>query len=176
MEQRQAEFAELRDKAERLLLDELPPATNPGSMCKLLLSVQPTFHNDISWTVFETEKDDDLVIRYTIWDKVFDGRRFRDPMEGLKYGWHTTPTIKVQTRKVSQPELRRLIESGRSLSPPVYTGRGIVIDGGRWFLKLHGAFENRLLSWVLLQDRDQEFAQWIKQVQNSLQDYFERPA
>src|SRR5690349_3244263 len=113
MERRHDEFAELVNKATELLLDEIPPVEMPNAMFELLISIQPAFGNWQSWVLFVTEQRDDFIIRHTVWDHLFDRRRFFDPLEGLKFGWHTVPSITKQTKHLPATQLHDLLASGR---------------------------------------------------------------
>src|SRR5579859_7011443 len=143
MEKRHAEFALLTPKATESLLDGTPPHNLLNAFCELLVSIQPTFANWTSWVLFSVGQNDHFHVRRTIWDKMFDQRRFFDPLQGLKFGWDITPTITVQVAKVAQAEVAELWSLGRRINAEPGDRRGIVLDGERWFLKLRGAFGDR---------------------------------
>jgi hypothetical protein len=172
VERRREGYVELENKARQLLLDEKPPKDMPDAVCDLLLSVQPTFENYVSWAVFANLKNDDLLVRYTIWDRLFDYRRFTNPMDGLKYGWHTIPTMTIRIVGTLPPDLRTLLEVSRSIHKEPNNNRGIVVDGIRFLLKIRGNFEDRLLSWNALGNYQDELAIWAEKMLRALEQVF----
>ncbi len=164
MEKRHHEFAELVRRTTESLMDETPPISLPNAVCELVVSVQPTFANRSSWAVFASGGDADFVVRMTTWDKTFDQRRFFDPLEGLKFGWHTAPTITTQIASLIQTELSELFERGRTFRSEPENQRGIVLDGVMWVLKWHAGLGDRLLSWNQGSAERQEIVRWTEQV------------
>lgn len=172
MEKRHTEFAELEHNAQSLLMDERPPVEMPSAECILLLSVQPTFDNCVSWAVFMDAGVSKFIARHTIWDKLFDQQRFFDPLKGLKHGWHTKPTTTICIGNVAGDELGELLRSAGALRIGQDNQRGIVIDGVGWFLKLPAIFGEQMLSWNFATSEIADLATWADQVRLLLERNF----
>lgn len=172
MEKRHSEFVELERKAQLLLMDEVPPVEKPSAKCVLLLSVQPTFDNYVSWAVFTDMGVSKFIARHMIWDKLFDQQRFFDPLQGLKHGWHTKPTTTIRIGRVAGDDLGELLKSAGALRIGQANQRGIVLDGVGWFLKLPPIFGDQLLSWNAVTSEKADFAMWANQVRSLLESGF----
>ena len=165
------EFAILESAAQEQLISETPPL--PGLTFRLMLSIQPSFRNYISWTLFDSIAASEGIVRRTLWNRTFDGQRFTNPLLGLKHGWHTTPTISSQLATATSTELQELLLSNASLVPPP-NYRGMVIDGVTWFLKWRGMFGNQLVSWNVLYDEQKQVGTWTRQLADVLEQFFTR--
>jgi hypothetical protein len=172
LEKRGGEFAELKQKAYEFLADKsLPPATNSLELVFQLL-LEPTFHNHVSWTIFSEKSGSTRLARQVTWDRAFDGRRFFNPLEGLKHGWHTWPTINTQLASLDPLLLDVLLEEGHKCIAWVEDYRGIVVDGLHCSLYMAGYFEDRVVKWNYKPDEGNEFISWAEKMQDLLMNVF----
>lgn len=132
-EQRQKEFSQLETRAYDILEKNDP---NPAPFRNANIAIQlwryPAFANHVSWRVFINHDDKQQVIaRQITWLRGEDGRRFADPMEGLKKGWHTYPALLTDDQKLDSQDFTSRMDAGRQIRIPVLraNGRGTILDG-----------------------------------------------
>jgi hypothetical protein len=173
MERRQAEYSQLAQKADEFLADRsLPVSPNPFELILQLL-IQPAFHNHISWTVFGEENGSTRLARQVIWDKIFDGDRFFNPLAGLTHGWHTWPTIDTQSLKLDYFPFDALVEEGRKYASGAEPQSGIVLDGVQWSVYFPGYFEDRIVTWNGSSSAGKEFIVWSEKLYDFLSAVFD---
>jgi hypothetical protein len=170
VEHRESEWAELETRAMRLL--EEPALAHPSLKGLTLLRIwlYPSFAPCQSWVVIDEKSgwlpDIEPVVRELTWDRPADRNRLLvNPLEGLKSGFSTSPTIKVRDVAVSRSKLISLIEKGKDLVvKPVIGQRVIVLDGETWGFQTYGVLEHVRLSWWemgLLSGRNLLVGLWI---------------
>lgn len=141
IEARQAEFAILQQQAYAALEDIIPSSETSHFLMRL--SIYPAFFKYVSWVIFEGHS---LFVRQVIWDRPGDFHRFFDPMEGLRKGWHTTPTLSIAETNIKKAVFYPLFNQRHQIALPK-TERSMAIDGETWYLHVSGTFENRVLDW-----------------------------
>src|SRR4051812_47624371 len=103
MERRQDDYAILEKQALGILASEASP-DNTFDALVIYVSIMPSFENFRAWTLFSDKTGSEYLVRRTLWDRIFDTRRFLDPMAGLRYGWNTTPTIQISVVTLQSSE------------------------------------------------------------------------
>src|SRR5258707_13785909 len=69
------------------------------------------FFAHTSWTVFDPpDQAHTRLVRQGQWDRPHDMRRFSDPLEGVKQGFHAPPTVNVRDARVPDKTLRTHLE------------------------------------------------------------------
>ncbi|HEY7182082.1 MAG TPA: hypothetical protein VIC84_11715, partial [Blastocatellia bacterium] len=125
MESRQSEFNELRRRA--IILLECADRIEPRRPIRNLLAEfrlwhYPSFSAYRSWTAFTPmprSQNSQCMAREVTWDFPADDARLADPLEGLKQGFHTDPTVVVRDGELPDHEFSVLIEQGRRLNIPL---------------------------------------------------------
>ncbi len=141
VEARQAEFAILQQQA-YVALEDIP-LSSERSHFLMRLSIYPAFFKYVSWMIWEGA---DLFVHQVIWDRPSDFHRFFDPMEGLRKGWHTAPTLSIAETNIKKSVFYPLFDQRHQIPLPK-TERPLAIDGETWYLHLPDTFENRILDW-----------------------------
>ncbi|MBZ0316043.1 MAG: hypothetical protein K8L91_06470 [Anaerolineae bacterium] len=162
IEARQAEFALLQQKAYAALEDIIPSSKTSHFLMRL--SIYPAFFKYVSWVIFESHN---LFVRQVIWNRPGDFYRFFDPMEGLRKGWHTTPTLSVAEKKIDESVFYPLFNQAHQILVPK-TERSMAIDGEAWYLHVPSSFENRILDWNAVgcktESNWQPLTEWAKKL------------
>src|SRR5215212_5891152 len=105
VERREREYAELSARAEELL--ERPDVRLPHHMPLMRLWRYPSFSRFASWHIYlpHTGRAEAPVVVESAWDRQFDGARLLEPMQGLKHGFSTEPTILTRRGELPAAEL-----------------------------------------------------------------------
>jgi hypothetical protein len=145
MEMRQKELAELQDKA----LYALEHVNSPGwrMWMRFQLWTYPSFGNYKSWSVFTDSQNANTAVREVTWDNTSDGFRFTNPLEGLKKGWHTAPTILIKDAPLNKEELDSRLQFARAISTPVFANGGIGMDGTSYGFQMPIGSSGIRLKW-----------------------------
>src|SRR5688572_11849244 len=105
VEQRFDEWRELKQKVDSAFAS---PNFEAGTDHRLVLRLLRQCHFTPWNKWFLWQQDTSLyTLEHIYWDKLFDNQRFTDPFAGLKYGWHTTPTME---RKIFTSDSSELTE------------------------------------------------------------------
>ena len=78
MEKRESEFQLLEKQALGILTDETEPNDDFRELT-IHISTSPSFSDYMSWFVFADAHETAFLLRKTVWQRVFDVQRFRDP-------------------------------------------------------------------------------------------------
>ncbi len=165
IEARQAEFALLQQQAYAALKDIIP--SSEASHFLMRLSIYPAFFKYVSWVIFESHN---LFVRQVIWDRPGDFHRFFDPMEGLRKGWHTTPTLSIAEANIEKSVFYPLFDQRLQIPLPK-TERSMAIDGEAWYLHVPGSFENHILAWNAV-GREKDDRQLLIEWAEKLHEFF----
>lgn len=179
MERRDEELAELGSRARQALerAEELEPLESiRGCRPEIRLWCYPSFFEYRSWTVFSGRSPRDgearLLVRRVTWNSPSDRLRLRDPMEGLRQGFHTVPSLSVADTPIPEAEYRAVLNAGRSLRLPLMPGsEGVMIDGTMLGLEMELGFRSIRLEWAgSMSEQWEELTEWAEQ----LREFFER--
>jgi hypothetical protein len=109
----------------------------------------PAFFAHTSWTVFDPPDQAHLrLVRQVQWDRPHDMRRFSDPLEGVKQGFHAPPSIGVRDARVADDGLRtHLEELGRLPIPVAGIEAPFGVDGEDFGLHWYDAYLTTHLQW-----------------------------
>lgn len=136
MEQRDEEVCELTARARRLL-DEPPLRFERSLLPSASLLVRtwayPSFDSWVSWAVYDAAGPEvpHATIRRTTWHQRQDLRRLREPLLGVREGFHTHPTADHVARDCPIEEVDAFSEEIRKLSIPLAPAAPLVLDGVR---------------------------------------------
>jgi hypothetical protein len=102
-----------------------------------------------SWTIFgPLDSADTQLVRQVQWDRPHDMRRFSDPLEGVKQGFHTPPSVSVRDAWVAGDTLcYHLEELGRLPIPVVGIEAPFGVDGEVFGLQCCRHFLATQLQW-----------------------------
>lgn len=167
MEKRYHEFAVVEQKANATLSDTTPPCENHPRLL-IHISMSPAFGEFVSWLVFSDQNESAFVLRKIVWDQLFDRARFANPMEGLKHGWHQTPTISTAMMDLKSTLVHELLSDARKLNILDAVSAGITLDGVRWTVFVDGAFGNVPRTWNAEPKEWRELIDWCKKAVNQL--------
>jgi len=179
IESRQAEFSELERRAIILLegADKIEPQVPiRGLLPEFCLWYYPAFSAHKSWTVFKSRsRNSQSVVREVTWDFPADSARLRDPLVGLKQGFHTNPTVVVRDGKLPDDEFSSLIEQGRRLNIPLIgIEQRVGLDGVIFGIELFGFDRVRLEWWRQGPKEWRALTDWVKKFRGFLSDQIER--
>ena len=155
VENRQTEWDELEAKASAIL-ENLEPLLIGRSTDRryptLRLSESPSFEPYRVWAVFETtvsgNRPPEAWLRRAVWERGADLQRLRDPMTGLKEGFHTDPSVTFSEAALPRKELAAALSALSALVFPAFAGREvIVLDGIRYGIEMFGSSTTVRLSW-----------------------------
>ena len=147
-EQRQREFAELSAKAEELL--ERPNVRLPHHRPLIRLWRYPSFSRHVSWHIYlpHTGRAEAPVVVESAWDRQFDAARLFEPLEGLRHGFSTEPTIAVRRGELPAEELSARAESLRRIVVPPFLEDGTIgFDGELFGVETYSSKTAVRLSW-----------------------------
>jgi hypothetical protein len=123
LEQRPGERQALETRGQRALEDATQH--EPREVVRYLRPLlrlwrYPAFFAHTSWTVFDPPDQADMrLVRQVQWDRPHDLRRFADPLEGVKQGFHAPPSVGVRDARVADDRLRAHLEELSRLPIPV---------------------------------------------------------
>jgi hypothetical protein len=153
VERREAAWAELEANAVNLLENGALAIQPLNAVPLLRLWEYKCLGQYRSWIVFNSRHSGPSILapfaREVIWDRPADSRRLRvDPLEGLRKGFHSTPSIEVRDQILSESELALHLEQCPNF-PVTMTmwGRGIVLDGTWFGFRTFGQLARVELSW-----------------------------
>jgi len=134
-----------------------------------------------SWTLFLLWEGNDLhraVAREVFWNMPADCHRLSDPLEGVRAGFHSQPTLSVRDVELSTSEVVSQIEAGRRIAVPLVSFRGgMGLDGTSWGLGIQeGLRALRLEWWENGPDAWAEATRWAGELRLFLQTAFDRQA
>jgi hypothetical protein len=148
VEHREREFGELSARAEELL--ERPDVRLPHHRQLLRLWHYPSFSRHASWLVYlpHARRDETPVVVESVWDRQFDTKRLLEPLEGLKHGFSTEPTISSRRGELPAEELRARVSSLRRIVVPPFLEDGTVgLDGDLFGVETYSSKTIVRLSW-----------------------------
>ena len=97
----------------------------------------PAFGDYQSWTAMVSPgrpRDDARpMVRQITWRRIDDRRRFIDPLEGLKRGFYTRPSLEVVDAYMALADWRVLMSGVRDVDVPLFERDDRVILDGDWF-------------------------------------------
>ncbi|HEX2621226.1 MAG TPA: hypothetical protein VHL11_13795 [Phototrophicaceae bacterium] len=172
MEHRPDDLRITVNNARTILENREPPDDQHSVMC-VYISMSPSFASHVSWTIFSDETATSFVLRRIEWNKPFDLQRFRNPMVGLKYGWHTAPAISSQIAELSQETIQTFIDEAQNMTISEPTNRGITLDGTRWSIFVDKAFNNKVKSWNTEPPEWKALIEWTSRLIRFIDDFTE---
>lgn len=172
MEQRQDEWLACMAAAEGELTSPVgEPRAEGGSRQRVSEDLRlwrwPSFEPWETW-VFVNRYDgrtgeSRTIVRRLRWRNDLDGSRLQSPMEGLKLGFHATPTIEVEETELDRGDWarpRRELE-GVGLAT-LALSKVVAIDGTRFGVSI----PNRLrLEWTSTPDGWEHLVRWVDSTQ-----------
>lgn len=175
MEQRQREWDKLEMQAMFLLEHPhlLPEQKGLGKFhLALRLWHYPAFEPYTIWLVYRGVRDEkSYLLREVVWDRSDEAERMLNPLEGLKRGFHTTPTFRIRTVELVKDEVDSRLTGLQHISLPVFTKRKyfVIADGDIFGIAVSGLFLNAQISWWCDgQEEWQEVIAWF----NHMKAYF----
>ena len=152
MEARHLEWSELEARAAFLLEHpaELPGQEELGRCrCELRLWHHPSFDPYTVWSIYQSRKDEQhSLLNQVVWDRPNDVEQMFNPMEGLKQGFHTTPTLRAQTVKILREGVKsRMAELERISLPAFVQNHPFGLDGETFGIASGTGFVNAQVSW-----------------------------
>jgi len=177
MERRDEERADLTRRAMRCLehaADLEPQETVRRLRPEFRLWEFPSFQEWRSWTVFTSRPWDDATeaaaVREVTWDQPADYHRLGEPMAGLKYGFHTRPTISLRDASVPGADLAKHLAAAAEISMPLVGFEDLLaLDGVEFGLENYNSRGSVRLEW--LYDGPDEWCRivtWAAQVRQFL--------
>lgn len=148
VEHRQRELAELSARAEELL--ERPGVRLPHHTPLVRLWHYPSFARFSSWLVClpHARRDEKPVVVESVWDRPLDTKRLLEPLEGLRHGFSTEPTIAVRRGELPAEELGARVESLRRIVVPPFLEDGTVgLDGDLFGVETYSSKAAVRLRW-----------------------------
>jgi hypothetical protein len=154
-ERREEERAALEAQAFRLLeqAEELEPRMARQSRTLMLrLWHYPSFDAHRSWTVVTSHRTGApppyLLVREVTWDRLGDSRRLTDPLEGLKHGFHSRPSLAVRDAEIAPASLDSFLRTAPLLSFPIIgIGGPVGLDGESFGIECGDLFQKVRLEW-----------------------------
>lgn len=184
IENRQEEFQVLESKAMRLL--ENPDLLPKDALLKfykpiLRLWIYPSFSPYKVWIFcepdFRTIKPDNLIIREIIWDRNEDSRRFTNPLEGLKKGFHTEPELLTKSVEIEKQVFDKIFNELKQIPFPAFANynKTIGIDGVRYGVETFDTTHRTNISWWSHYPEEwQGLIEWFEKTTNFLQEKFSK--
>ena len=114
VENRPIELQELEDRGRRAL--EYPDQQEPQEVLRsflphLRLWHYPAFGSYISWTIYRPRVGSEpWMARQVQWNRSHDLQRFSNPLEGVRRGFRTPPTLIIQDLQMSSDRLRPYLQ------------------------------------------------------------------
>jgi hypothetical protein len=127
----------------------------------------PAFHPWVSWTVLREGRSSGgvarLWVREVSWDMPADMRRLSDPMEGLRCGFHTRPTLGVRDAELPAEQYQSLASAGSEVRIPIVTpDHAFGLDGETFGIETGDHFARFRCEWW--GDGPQEWTDWVRWV------------
>ncbi|HEV7891947.1 MAG TPA: hypothetical protein VGP08_14985 [Pyrinomonadaceae bacterium] len=170
VEHREREFGELSARAEELL--ERPDVRLPHHRPLLRLWHYPSFSHFSSWLVClpHARRDERPVVVESVWDRQFDTKRLLEPLEGLKHGFSTEPTISNRRGELPAEELRARVASLRRIAvPPFLEDDMIPLDGDTFGVETYASkAAARLVWWSERQEEWGPLVSWAEAMRSFL--------
>ena len=118
----------------------------------------PSFDRYTSWLVYSplAQEDANAIVVRSIWEQAFDAHRFIDPLDGLKHGFSSEPSMSLQQVELSREKLAPRLTTLGEIAPAAFVDEpGIAIDGasfgietaGRSFTWRDDSSESKLIAW-----------------------------
>ena len=112
----------------------------------------PAFEPWISWAIFEPGRYADDVesfhVRQITWNQQYDLSRFAAPMEWLRQGYRTPPTLDVADMKVSCETLKPYLDELARAHIPLLPSEGyITLDGEELGIETYGFSALACIVW-----------------------------
>ena len=112
----------------------------------------PAFFNHVSWSVFESHVDEagkrQTLVREVMWDRTHDLARFSDPLEGVRQGFHSPPTLHVRDAAVPPREYRQLLRDIAANPIPLVQFQPIIgLDGEQFGIASEAGFNSARVEW-----------------------------
>lgn len=171
MEKREQEFTKLRERAAEGL--ERPAVHLPHHELVVRLWHYPSFDRYTSWLVYSPlpQKDANAIGVRAVWEQAFDAHRFIDPLDGLKHGFSSEPSMSLQQVDLSREELEpRLNALGRITPNAFIDDSGVAVDGASFGIETAG----RSFTWRDDSSESNLLIEWCREFRDFLQAYFER--
>jgi hypothetical protein len=169
-EHREREFAELSARAEELL--ERPDVRLPHHRQLLRLWHYPSFSRFSSWLVYlpHARRDETPVVLESVWNRQFDAERLLTPMEGLRHGFSTEPTISNRRAELPAEELSARVESLRRIVVPPFLEDGTVgLDGDLFGIETYSSKTAvRLRWWTMFYEEWGPLVSWAEAMRSFL--------
>lgn len=147
--------AELERRARQAL--EHPEAIEPvGVLDRMHVTLRlwryPAFFNHVAWSVFEPHANEagkrQTLVREVVWDRAHDLARFSDPLEGVRQGFHSPPTLHLRDAAVSSRQYQRLLHDIATHPAPVVQFRSIIgLDGEQFGIASETGFNSARMEW-----------------------------
>ncbi len=183
VERREREWSDLQNRALYLLenVEQLAPREPIRGLHPVLrLWVYPSYESYTAWTIFRTIPNaapELTIVRLSAWDRPFDSRRLREPLEGAKNGFSTEPTFEVRDAVLSPEDVAKL-HLERKFTISLTTARDVVgLDGTSSGLHTYGFLGGVRLSWW--QNGPQEWRElitWSAEIRMFLTELFSHQA
>jgi hypothetical protein len=167
LEKRDAEFAELVRKATLALAEdiEIEQAYEANSAS---VDFRDSFGDQIVWGLFSDAEESAFIVRRIHWHKAFDIQRFRDPMMGIKYGFHTDPTLTIQMASLDVDEISALLKEARDMVDVNFNKAlpmsSVNLDGRRWWVFVTDAFGWKAHMWTTDEPLIPEISNWTERL------------
>jgi len=110
----------------------------------------PSFSRSSSWLVFlpHARRDETPVVVESVWNRQFDTERLLIPLEGLKHGFSTEPTISIRRGELDAGELSARVASLRRIVLPPFLEDDIVpLDGDTFGVETYESKAAARLVW-----------------------------
>ncbi len=147
--------AELERRAQYAL--EHPEALEPvDALDHMLVTLRlwhyPAFFNHVSWSIFEPLRDEhdkrQPLVREVVWDRAHDLVRFSDPLEGVRQGFHSPPTLHVRDAVVSPREYQQLLRDIATHPVPLVQFQPVIgLDGEDFGIVAEVGFNSARAEW-----------------------------
>jgi hypothetical protein len=181
-ENRPEEIAALHEHALRLLvhMQDVPP-TEPidGFRPILRLWHYPAFDAYRAWMLFQAtggcERNPHWHVREVVWDGPHDMSRFAVPLEGVRQGFRSPPTITVRDAKVSSSVVSHSLRQLAHLPIPVIGIEGPMgLDGDTSGIESFDEFLRVSLEWWWVGPNEwRAFTQAVVHLREALAQSFE---
>ncbi|HEY8563547.1 MAG TPA: hypothetical protein VIL74_24425 [Pyrinomonadaceae bacterium] len=181
---REKEWQELESKARKSLsnLDLLPKGVILKFYAPVLrLWTYPSFEPYKVWIFsearFQTIRVRNLKIIRAVWDQNEDYRRLCFPLEGLKKGFHTDPSIVVQSIERTPEVFDRIFAELKRIQFPAFANyeKSIGIDGVRYGIETFDFTHQTNISWWSVYPEEwQDLVDWFEKTVDFLETEFSK--
>lgn len=170
VEHRELEYAELSARAEELL--ERPDVRLPHHRLLLRLWHYTAFSRHYSWHVHlpHAGRDETPVVIESVWDRESDAGRLLTPLEGLRHGFSTEPTILIRRAELPAEELgARIAGLRRIVVPPFIEDGTIGLDGDIFGVETYASKTAvRLRWWAVWYEEWEPLVSWAEAMRSFL--------